>query len=82
MLGSLSKAPRGDFDAHCQGHCNYVWNSTARLTGLRSLGPVLTVSPERHAVVFLFHILLTQTMGLPSKQNSLTAFKVVLLMTI
>lgn len=60
----------------------YLYSWTALLIGLRSLGPVWTISPEMHAVLFLFCFLLTQTMALPSKQNSLTAFKLVLLMII
>lgn len=78
-VGCLSK---GGFDAHLQGHCSHTYNWTALLTELRSLGPVLTVSPERCAVLFLVRFSLTQTMGLPSKQNSLTAFRLVSLMII
>lgn len=65
-----------------QGDCSHVHSWTALLTELQSLGPVLIISPETHAVLFYFCFLLTQTMGLPSKQNSLTAFKSVLLMII
>ena len=53
-VGSLSKALGGVFDARLQGLCSHVYSWTARLTGLRSLGPILTLSPERQAVLSLF----------------------------
>lgn len=81
-LTSLSRALGGGFDACLQGPCSHACCWTGLLTELRSLGPFLTISPERRAILFLFRFLLTQTVGLPSKQNSLTAFKLVLLMII
>lgn len=82
-LPSSSRALGGGFDARLQRPCGHVFCWMAPLTELRSLGPFLTISPERCAVLFLYSVfLLTQTVGLPHKQNSLTAFKLVLLMII
>lgn len=53
-LVSLSKALGDGLDARLQGHCSHIYHWAALLTELRSLGPILMISPERRAVLSLF----------------------------
>lgn len=70
-VGSLSRALGGGFDARLQGLCSHVYSWTARLTELRSLGPLLTLSPERQAVLSLFRFLTYSDDG-PAQQAEFT----------
>lgn len=75
-LPSSSRALGGGFDARLQGPCGHVFCWTALLAELRSLGPFLTISPGRCAVLSVFRFFTYSDSGPASQAEFTNCFQV------